>query len=479
MSASSSLAWLDEAKKHSTSIVLRGDENYETAKRCWNADSEGNPLAIVTVDGAGQLSSLVKLLHAEHNNNNSTTNTNTNNSSLGSGIAVACGRHSCHAMPDDAVVIDLAAIDHVSVDVETRLARVGGGARLGKVDRELAARGLAACFGHNPTTGVGGLTLSGGFGYLASWLGLAVDALVECEVVMADGTLVRVNDEFDADLMWALRGAGSNFAIVTEFVFRCAEMPPVLAAGHLVYPGDAQRRRAVVGAAVRHVIDDAERRLLFTMVATRDAVVMPIGHVADDDSDAARQAALGKLAPLRALAGAEPAVDSLGPMSYAALNSSAEAQQQPGHWYERGALVRAEELPDALLDAIVAASSAAPRPDAAILVIRVAGKLNERARTDTAFVHRDVRWWIIALSPFDGEQDRDAARAWAKGFYEDHLLAHSCGGYAAVIGDQPSTLESIWAENLPRLSILKHKYDPLNFFHQNRNIPMPIEASKL
>mmetsp|Transcript_15012 Transcript_15012/g.21014 ORF Transcript_15012/g.21014 Transcript_15012/m.21014 type:complete len:483 (+) Transcript_15012:118-1566(+) len=458
---------------------------YEEAKDCWNKDTEGKPSIIVRVSGVADVVAVVKWLQTEEGAK-----------VLGTGLAVACGRHSPHCFPDGAIVIDLATLSYVSADKETRIVRVGGGTRLGTVDREAELVGLGTTFGHNPTTGVAGLTCAGGFGHLAPLYGMSVDSLIECQVVTADGVVQRVSG--DNDLFWALRGGGGNFGIVTEFVFKLHEMPPSIMGGEIVHlrapppqrkeggeeaggagagagAGGAQQgtdnRKKVLREALDYMAQqDTPRETMFFAAVAPDVVAFNIGHLPVNGQTL--EDSTKSLEKLRSLG--NPVVDSVREMKYSEFQSLALPQQQPGHWYERGALIPRDNLPDSLLDSIFREIEQMRGTKVAILIAHLGGKLNEVPPEATAFAHRGAKWWVLVLAPFKPEE-REKVRSFAKSFYENELFPLSeGGGYAAVIGEHHHSNSHIWAGNLPKLQQLKKKYDPTNFFKHNRNI-LPSE----
>jgi FAD/FMN-containing dehydrogenase len=193
----------------------------ECRMRHWNHDQRGYPYLIIRPLNTEDVARAVKFVRAK---------------AEGATLCVACGCHSSKSMLDNAIIIDLGSINETSFDKEAKRITVGGGAYLKAVDQTLSAHGLAVPVGTYPETGVGGLTLAGGYGWLSRMHGLSVDNLVGAEVVLADGTIVVATETNEhADLLWGLRGGGGNFGIVTKFTFQAHELPPVCIGGTIVH----------------------------------------------------------------------------------------------------------------------------------------------------------------------------------------------------------------------------------------------------
>jgi FAD/FMN-containing dehydrogenase len=430
------------------------DPSYDSARRLWNRSIDRRPALIGRATGREDVVALVR--HARRH---------------GLPLSVRAGGHGVagHAVCDGGVVVDLGSLRGVAV--------VGGsavvqpGATWGDLDGETHRHGLATTGGLISTTGVAGLVLGGGIGWLMRRHGLACDNLVAAEVVDAEGR-VRTTDE-DPDLLWALRGGGGNFGVVTRFVLRLHEVQDVVG-GQLLFPlaraGEVARAYRALAASAS---DDLTTVLAFLTAppapfvpeALRGRKIVAV--VACHLGDAA--AAERELAPLRALI---PALDTVGPMPYVALQRMLDAGAPPGlghHWkaeYLAG-------LDDAALDALAAAAAALPTPLSQIHVHHLEGAVARVPDDATAFGHRGAGFALNVLGTWEDERDGAASAAWARATAAALAGAATGGVYVNFLGeeDQHRVASAHGARNFERLRELKRRYDPENFFRGNANIP--------
>jgi FAD/FMN-containing dehydrogenase len=393
----------------------------------------------------------------------------------GAEIAVRGGGHSMqgHSMSDGGVTIDLSAMNHVEVDVPGRRARVGGGALLGDVARATGPHGLAIPYGHVSHTGVAGLTLGGGIGWITRRYGLAIDRLRAATVVTAEGEVVRASDEEHPDLFWGLRGGGGNFGIVTEFEFELCEHGPMVLAGMLLHPleraGDALRFS-------RDFMDQAPDDLTVyeTFMTVPPAPPFPeeirgkpalaIGVVYAGDPDEGERV----LRPLREFG--PPALDVLDRMPVIGAQEMLDPTAPHGmHNYSKSHWLA--ELPDAAIEHMVELHAGVPSPMSMIITARMGGAIESVAPDSTAFVHRDAYrlLWVVGAW---WEGDDAEQIEWTRSVF-DALTPHSTGGvYVNSLQDEPEQRvrdaysDSTWE----RLVEVKDRWDPDNVFRLNYNV---------
>lgn len=393
-------------------------------------------------------------------------------------LGVKGGGHNIggSAIPDGGIMLDLSALRYVDVDPERRLAAVGGGSLLQDVDRAAQRHGLATTLGFVSEVGVGGLTLGGGFGYLARRFGWTVDNLEEVEIVTAEGRIRVANRTEHPDLFWAVRGGGGNFGVVTRFTLRLHPVGPTVFGGLVAWPYE---RAAEVMAGYRRITETAPRELTAFMVLLnappapfvppawqgRRVVAMTLCY----SGDLARAEEV--VAPLRDLG--EPVFDLLGEWPYTQQQSYLDATEPKGHhYYWRTEF--ASGLSEEMLAACREAASSCPVPAGQVVVAHVGGALNEREWDDGAVGNRDVRYVYGAAAAWEPDDPRaDEYVAWARSA-GDLLRPFSTGAMYVNFQtpeDDLSRLQATYGANWGRLLEVKQRYDPSNLFRVNRNIP--------
>ena len=446
-------------------VLTQDDEGYDERRTVWNAMVDRRPAVIarcVTTDD------VVAALHFGR----------TNNLEMG----IRCGGHSIlgHAVPDGGLMIDLSLMNQVQVDPHARRARVRGGALLGTLDREAQKHGLATTAGNVSHTGVGGLTLAGGMGWLARQFGLACDNVVSFEVVTADGAVVRASEREHPDLFWGLRGGGGNFGIVTEFAFRLHPISGQALVVECFYPLAAAE--AALGRW-RELIATAPREATLTAWAgtASNASFLPtevlgqriasIGYVWIGDPDEGRRL----LPSLRS--GVSPLAERTREMTYVELQrmDDSTSQDYGVRRYWKGHYLR--ELSDAAIrffltggmNGRVAAGDAAMMPSVSLQCY--GGAIADVADDETAFSHRDALGECVISARWTGPAE-DTQRMEIARRYAQSLSPFASGGYIHAVADegQAGTLRAYSREKLARLTALKDRYDPENVFHLNQNI---------
>jgi FAD/FMN-containing dehydrogenase len=389
-------------------------------------------------------------------------------------LAVRGGGHSGPGLGvcDDGVVAELSLLNEITVDPETRTARVGGGCTWGQVDRATHAHGLSTPSGFISTTGVGGLTLGGGIGYLTRRYGLTIDNLLEADLVLADGTQARASAEENPDLFWAIRGGGGNFGVVTSFQFALHPVSTVLA-GPTFWPLEQTER---VMRAYREFIPGAPRELngFFALLTVPPAPPFPEElHLRKVCGivwcyDGAADQAPGVLAPM--LEVAEPLLHAVGPMPYPDFQSMFDALYPPGlQWYWRADFVR--ELSDEAIDRHAEFGARLPTLHSTMHLYPIDGAAHDVGQTETAFSYRDANWAqvIVGVDPSPG--NADAIRQWTVDYW-DATHPYSAGGAYInfLMHEGQDRVEASYRDNYRRLTEIKAAYDPDNVFRINQNI---------
>jgi FAD/FMN-containing dehydrogenase len=390
-------------------------------------------------------------------------------------LAVRGGGHnvSGRSVCDGGLVIDLSLMRGVDVDPAARLARVQGGALWADVNREAAVHGLAVTGGAVSSTGVGGYTLGGGLGWLMGMHGLAADNLVECEVVLATGEVVRASASEHPDLFWALRGGGGNFGVVTSFVFRVHPVPSVVG-GLVAHPFDAARD---VLRFYRDVTASApdELTVFGGLVHAPDGSGMPLAALVLCHAGP-RDRAEREVAPL--LEFGSPAAVEVGPMPYPAVNAMLDDGFPQGSLnYWKSTFVRG--LSDGLIDTMIDRFTTCPSPMSAILLEHFHGAVTRVGPTETAVPHRSEGYNLLIPSVWMDPATTDANITWTRETYASLEPERAEGRWLNYYGDDedPGELEAAYGQNRGRLGEVKRRYDPDNVFHMNQNIaPAVIPA---
>ncbi|WP_022894435.1 FAD-binding oxidoreductase [Agromyces subbeticus] len=426
-------------------VLEPGDIDYDEARTVWNGMIDRRPRYIVQCLDADDVAEAVRFAANEHLD-----------------ISVRCGGHGIvgHAVAHDGLMIDLQPMGAVTVDPAGRRARVQGGALLGELDRAAQRFGLATTAGNVSHTGVGGLTLGGGMGWLARQYGLACDNVVSFEVVVASGERLRADADSHPELFWALRGGGGNFGVVTEFEFALHPQPGHVVVVELQYP------LAEAGPPMRLWRDlsrSAPREATYT--ATIGGATVNLGFVWVGEPG--EGSALAAIFDDALTAVGSPERRSVEPMSYLQLQSRED--EVKGHaWrrYWKGHYFN--ELSDQLIDTLLA-RDADGLPDVSLQAY--GGAIADAADGESAFSRRDAAFEFVAASrwrdPTDDELRMNAARAYAA-----TMDGFASGAYVNVLGDDGEHgLRRAYPEaKLARLTEVKTTYDPENVFHLNQNI---------
>jgi FAD/FMN-containing dehydrogenase len=390
-------------------------------------------------------------------------------------LAVRGGGHNGAGLGtvDDGVVIDLSLLKDIEVDPQARTVRVGGGSTWGEVDRATGEHGLATPSGIISTTGVGGLTLGGGIGHLTRKYGLAIDNLLEAELVLANGDRVRASADEHPDLYWAIRGGGGNFGVVTSFLFRLHEVGTVIG-GPTFWPVELG---AEVLSAYREFLPNAPRELngFFAFHTVPPAPPFPEEihlrkvsgvvwcYVGSEEAAAEAMAPLLDALP-------EPLLHGVAPMPHAALQSAFDGLYPPGDlWYWRADFVK--EVPDEAVEIHARYSAELPTLKSTMHMYPIDGAAHDLGPTDTAWSYRDAQWGSVFAGVDPDPRNADVIRRWSIDYFEA-LHPYSAGGaYVNMMMDEgQERVRASYRENYDRLAKVKAKYDSENVFRINQNI---------
>jgi FAD/FMN-containing dehydrogenase len=429
-------------------IFEPADARYDEARQIWNASVNKRPGLIARCTGVADVVAAINFARA----NNLLT------SIRGGGHNVG-GRALC----DDGLVIDLSRMRSVFVDDATRRVRVQGGATLGDMDRETHVFGLTVPCGIVPKTGIGGLTLGGGVGWLIRKYGMTIDNLLSCQMVTADGKVLTASASENADLFWALRGGGGNFGVVTSFEFQAHPVSTVLG-GFLLYP------RAVAVDVIRHFRD--------YIASAPDEVTAYAALLHGPDGSAlvgliicyCGSQAEGErvLQPLRKFG--SPLLNGIQPMPFPVMQSLLSASFPDGNQnYWKSTLQR--ELPDEAISAIVEHANRLQSPLSVAVIEYYGGAASRVSNEATAYPHRNLPWDILFLAQWTDPGQSSMHRDWARSG-EEMLRPFSQNAHllSALDVESEAVIKTAFGPNLERLAAIKKKYDPTNFFHVNVNI---------
>lgn len=442
-------------QRHRGPLLLPGDDGYDAARAVWNGMIDRRPAVIARCRGPADVMAAVDAART-----------------AGLPVSVRGGGHNVggKAVCDGGVMLDLTAMRWVHVDPERRRARAGGGTLWGDFDHEAQAFGLTCTGGVVSTTGVAGLTLGGGIGYLTRRHGLACDNLLSADLVTADGRLVHASDDRNPELMWALRGGGGNFGVVTSLEFQLHPVGPEVAAAVVFYPID---QAEVVLRRYRTYAEAAPDAIACYAMVVNAPPDLPAEHQGRpvlaivgchaDDVDAGREL-------LQPVAGfGRPIAAVIDAMPYTALQTSFDAGNPTGQRYYWKSQ-HLTGLPDELIDAVCRFARDL-HGDFTIIGIEPLGGAQGRVPPDaTAFPHRSVPFSLgIWTGWADPAADRDNV-AWTRDFFAA-VQPFGAGAYVNYLGDdEADRVGEAYGGNMARLVEIKRRWDPDNLFRVNHNI---------
>ncbi len=426
-----------------------GDPGYEQARRVWNGMIDRRPALIAHCSGVADVVAAVRFGRSE-----------------GLPVAIRGGAHSAagHGTCDGGIVIDLSRMKGVRVDPRSQAAYAQAGLLWAEFDRETQAYGLAVTGGTVSNTGISGLTLGGGLGWLMGKYGLSCDNLISADVVTASGEIVTASEKEHKDLFWALRGGGGNFGVVTTFQFRLHPVTDVIG-GMLLYPiSEAPKVLRFYREMTQGHLDDME--LYCGLMSAPDGtpvVAVLVGYNGPVAKGEQALADIRKFGP--------PIADMVAPMSYGARQHMLDAFSTPGiRRYWKSGFVN--KLPDDLLDILVERTRPMISPLSAVVLFSVHGAASRVGPQDTAFGLRGHLWDADIISQWIDPADDARQVAWTRDFWKAIEPYAGKSIYVNHIsGDEPDRVKSAFGPNFARLQQVKKTYDPGNMFRINHNIP--------
>ena len=438
-------------------LIQPGDEGYDEACKIYNAMIERRPGLIARCADVADVMAAINIAREKDLL-----------------VAIRGGGHNGPGLGtcDDGLVIDMSAIKYTRVDPQASTVQVGGGCTWGDVDHATHAFGLATPSGIVSTTGVGGLTLGGGHGYLTCKYGLTIDNLLSADMVLADGSFVTVSAEENQDLFWAIRGGGGNFGVVTEFRFQAHPVHTIVGGPTLWH----QEQATEAMRWFRDFMQQAPENLygFFAIMTVPPGPPFPeelhmkkmCGVVwcytgPESEAEAVFQ-------PVKEFG--PPAMYGIQPMPYPALQGAFDALYPPGmHWYWKGDFFN--ELTDEAIDLHVKHGFEMPSWQSTMHLYPIDGKPNQVGPDDTPWGHRQAKWSEVIVGVDSDPANTEAITAWAKEYWEA-LHPHSAGGAYVnfMMEEGEDRVKATYGSNYERLTAIKQKYDPANLFRVNQNI---------
>jgi FAD/FMN-containing dehydrogenase len=438
-------------------LLRLGDTGYEEARHVYNGMIDRFPAIIVRCHDVADVIAAVNVAR-EHR----------------LPLAIRGGGHNGAGLGtcDDGLVIDLSPMNGVRVDPASRTARVEGGCTWGDVDHATHAFGLATPSGFISTTGVAGLTLGGGFGYLSRKYGLTIDNLLSADMVLADGSLVTVSETEHPDLFWAIRGGGGNFGVVTSFAFRLHPVSTVFG-GPMLW---SLEQTPDVMRWYREFMPNAPGELdgFFALMTVPPVPSFPeelhlqkvCGIVWCYSGPQAQLDTV--FAPVREVG--PPLVDGTHPMPYPMLQRAFDALYPPGlQWYWRADYFR--ELSDECIATHVQHAQQLPTPHSTMHLYPVDGAVHQVGPNDTAFSYREANWAQVMVGVDPDPANAEQISTWTKDYWEAAHPYSLGGAYVNMMMEEgDERIKAAYRDNYPRLVEVKTRYDPTNLFHINQNI---------
>lgn len=439
-------------------VLVPGDGGYDGARAIWNAMIDKRPAVIARCASTADVVRSVNLAR-----------------DAGLVLAVRGGGHNIagSALCDDGVVIDLSGMKAAKVDAGARRVTIEAGATLADLDAATQAHGLATPTGINSTTGVAGLTLGGGFGWLSRKYGLTVDNLESAEVVTADGDVIRASAQEHPDLFWALRGGGGNFGVVTRFEYRLHPVGPNLLSGLVVYPfADAKsvlhKYREFCATAPDDLTVWVVMRkapplpFLPAEVHGQEVVVLAFLYAGDPAKGEALVAPLSRFGT--------PAGAHMGAQPYTAWQQAFDPLLTPGarnYWKSHNFAT----LDDGLFDVLIGAVRTLPSPSCEIFIASLGGATSRHSADSSAYGQRDAQFLMNVHGRWDSAADDQRGVEWSRRLFKDAAPFASGGVYINFMtAEETDRVRAAYGANYARLARVKKQYDAANLFRSNQNI---------
>lgn len=440
------------------SLLREGDKGYDEARTLWNGMIDRKPGLVIRAIGTGDIQAAVNFAR--------------DNDLL---MAVRAGGHQIAglAVAEGALQLDLSLMRSVHVDAARKTVQVDPGALLGDLDRETQLYGLAVPTGVNSTTGIAGLTLGGGFGWITRKYGMTIDNLLSVDVVTADGNLVRASANENPDLFWAIRGGGGNFGVISSFEFRVHALGPQVMSGLVIHPIDAA---PALLRDFRRICDQAEDELTVWAVL-RKAPPLPFlpsewhgrevlifaACYAGDMADGERA-----MKELRSLG--DPIVDVIAPHPFTGWQAAFDPLLTPGarnYWKSHDFI----ELSDPAIDIVLKAIGKLPDAASEVFIAHIGGAMARVPGNATAFPQRDAHFVMNVHTRWEDKAKDKACTDWARELFAATAPFSAGSVYVNFVpDDEPGRLAEAYGTNMDRLVKIKAKYDPQNLFRVNHNI---------
>lgn len=438
-------------------VITPQDKEYDSARAIWNSMIDRRPALIVQCSGTADVIKAVRFAKEY----------NLLISVRGAGHNIA-GR----ALEDQVFLIDLSQIRYVHVDPEEAIATVSPGATLADLDQETQIYGLALPVGINSTTGVAGLTLGGGFGWLSRKYGMTIDNLISAEVITVEGNRIVCTKDKNDDLFWAIRGGGGNFGIITSFKFKLHKVGPMVFSGPVVFDiKDAKEVFHRYREFCKNAPDDVSVWAVmrhcppfpFVDASYRGKPVLILVGMYSGPVEKGKEI-LSKLKELGKTVG-----DGLASHPFATFEKTFDPLLTPGvrnYWKTQNF----KNLDDQLIDTFLKYATKLPNSYSEIFFAQMGGETNRVAKEATAYPHRDVNFIMNVHTRWEDEGDDKSCISWAREFFEATKPFATGGAYVNFISEGDDNLEKAYSENIEKLAGIKAKYDPKNVLRSNLNI---------
>jgi len=445
-------------------VLVPGDPHYEDARRIWNAMVDRRPAVIVRCTEAGDVPRAIEF--ARKNNLE---------------ISIRGGGHNIggYAVCDGGLMIDFSGMKNVRVDAGARRAYVQPGATLADFDAAVQAHGLATPVGINSTTGIAGLTLGGGFGWLTRKYGLTIDNLISADIVTADGRMLRASDNENPDLFWAIRGGGGNFGVVTQFEFKLHQVGPNVFAGLMVFPfRQAKQVLSHHGEFAKSAPPELNVWALLRKapplpflpadVHGKEVAVLAFFYAGDPAHGEKLAQPMRKFGDLIG--------EHVGPVPYIQWQQAFDALLTPGarnYWKSHNF----SRVSDDAFDTMIEYAGHLPSPHCEIFLGHLAGMANEIPTSATAYSARDANFVVNVHGRWENPEEDQACVRWARDFFQAAAPFASSSAYVNFMtADEGERVKTAYGPNYARLLQIKQRFDPENIFHLNQNIRATEQA---
>ena len=436
-------------------LFVNGDPEYDTFRKVWNGMIDHHPAMIVQCKNASDVSKCVKFAG--------------DNSIL---VSVKCGGHNFagFSVAEGGLMIDLSLMRNIEVDPIGKSVKAGGGVLLGDLDKATQVYGLATTSGTVSHTGIGGLTLGGGQGWIMNKYGLTCDNLLSAEIVTSDGNILTVSASQNEDLFWAIRGGGGNFGVVTSFEYKLHPVGPNIIGGMIIYPVSILKKVLQFFRQYSMSTPD-ELTMMAGILCLPDgtqAVAMAAGWIG------AAEEGKKLMQPIKDLD--VPLADMLGDIPYVQLQTLFDAAV-PHYMPRYGKMGYMQELSDEVIDIVIDHSARHTSPNSVVLFNTMKGAVSRIAPDATPFFYRKPQWHFDIVAQWTDASEEAKHIGWARNFWND-IAKYTTGASINFFGtdDGQDRVKASFGSNYQRLSSIKAKYDPRNLFRLNANI-LPAEKT--